>query len=71
MDKHNTQKISRILATVVSAIFAAAGIAGYNRTDDVSQLVLFLGLSIFSFMLVIFIFKLINRLLDAVDDREH
>jgi len=71
MDKHNTQKISRILATIVSAVFAAAGIAGYNRTNDVTQLMLFLGLSVLSFMVVIFVFKLINRLLDAVDDREH
>ncbi len=70
-DKHNTRKISRIIAVVVSAVFAALAVAGFNRTGDVTQLVLFLGLSGFSYMLVIYLFKGINRLLDAVDDREH
>lgn len=70
MDKHNTHKISRILAIVVSAVFAAIAVAGYSRTQDIGQLMLFLGLSAFSYLLVIFIFKGINKLLDAVDDRE-
>lgn len=70
-DKHNTRKISRIIAVVVSAVFAALAVAGFNRTGDVAQLALFLGLSAFSYMLVIYLFKGINRLLDAVDDREH
>lgn len=71
MDKHNTRRISRILATVVSAVFAAAAIAGYSRTQDLTQLALFLGLSALSYGLVIVLFKGVNRLLDSVDDRHH
>ncbi|MBY4676938.1 hypothetical protein [Marinobacterium arenosum] len=71
MDRHNTKKISRILAAVVSAFFAAVAVAGYSRTEDLGQLLLFLGLSAFSYLLVIFIFKGIDKLLDSVDDREH
>ncbi|MCV6589914.1 MAG: hypothetical protein OIF57_12970 [Marinobacterium sp.] len=69
-DRHNTRKLSRVLAIVASAVFAALAVAGYNRTGDVKQLVLFLGLSVFSYMLITFIFVGINRLLDAIDDRD-
>ena len=68
-DRHNTKKLSLVLATIVSAIFFAIGVAGYQRTGDVIQLVVFLGVSALSFMVVVFIFKGIDRLLDAVDDR--
>lgn len=70
MDRHNTGKISKILAMIVSAIFVAAAIAGYQRTNDEMQLVLFLALSGVSYLIVIFLFKGVNKLLDSVDDRE-
>ncbi len=69
MDKHNTRKISNITATVVSALFAAFGIAGYRRTEDLTQLFIFLGLSLLAYGVVKVLFVGVNKLLDTLDDK--
>ncbi|MDO6469467.1 MULTISPECIES: hypothetical protein [Neptunomonas] len=70
-DRHKTQKLARILAIVVSALFAAVAVAGFNRTGDYLQLGVFLVVSIVAYFVIVFIFKGVDRLLDSVDDREH
>lgn len=67
-DRHNTRKLANIVAIVFSAVIAALGIAGYQRTEDELQLLLFLGLSVLGFFVVIFLFKGINKLLDSLDN---
>ncbi len=66
-DKHNLQRISTVLAIIASAFFAAVAIAGYQRTEDLSQLMLFLGLAVLVFAVVKFLFFGIGRLLDKID----
>lgn len=66
-DRHKTARLSGIVAVVVSAIFAAIGVAGYQRTEDSSVLLLFLGLALLSFFVVKFLFVGINKLLDSLD----
>jgi lipopolysaccharide export LptBFGC system permease protein LptF len=66
-DKHNLQRISTVLAIIASAFFAAVAVAGYQRTEDVSQLLLFLGLAVLAFAVVKFLFFGIGRLLDRID----
>ncbi|MBV0931942.1 hypothetical protein [Marinobacterium weihaiense] len=66
-DKHNLQRISTVLAVIASAFFAAVAIAGFQRTNDVNQLLLFLGLAVLSFVVVKFLFVGISRLLDKID----
>lgn len=68
-DPHKTRTIARVLAIVVSALFAALAVAGYRRTDDLTQLVVFLALSALAYFSVIWVFKGIDWLLDKVDDR--
>ncbi|MGB0467448.1 MAG: hypothetical protein ACPGF7_07980 [Pontibacterium sp.] len=70
MDKHNTQKLSNIIAIVVSAVFTALGVAGYQRTDDIMQLMLFMGLAVIAFGIVKLLFTGINKLLDSLGDGE-
>jgi hypothetical protein len=53
----------------VSALFAAFGVAGYQRTGDPTQLMVFIGLSVLAYVIVVFVFKGIDRLLDSIDDR--
>ncbi|GAA0785827.1 hypothetical protein [Marinobacterium sediminicola] len=66
-DKHNLRRISTVLAVIASAFFAAIAIAGYQRTEDLGQLMVFLGLSVFAFAVVKFLFFGIGRLLDKID----
>ncbi|QEQ96427.1 hypothetical protein [Neptunomonas concharum] len=68
-DRHKTRLISKVLAIIVSALFAAFGVAGYQRTGDLTQLMVFIGLSVLAYVIVVFIFKGIDRLLDSIDDR--
>lgn len=68
-DRHNTKKLSRVLGVVFSAILFAIGVAGFQRTGDFAQLAVFIGLSALAYMVVIFVFAGIDRLLDKVDDR--
>lgn len=67
-DRHKTGLIARILAIFISALFAVFAVAGYQRTGDVVQLLVFLGISALSYIVIIFIFKGIDKLLDSVDD---
>lgn len=68
MDKHKTAKLSNTLGVIVSAIFAAVGVAGFQRTDDVKQLMLFMVLAVLAFGVVKVLFMGINKLLDTLDD---
>jgi len=70
-DRHKTQRIARVLALTVSALFAAIAVAGFQRTGDFLQLGVFLALSVVAYFVIVFIFKGVDRLLDSVDDREH
>ncbi|MCO4756387.1 MAG: hypothetical protein KC477_00115 [Oceanospirillaceae bacterium] len=67
-DKHNTSKLSNIIAIVVSALFAAVAIAGYQRTNDIKQLMLFMALAVVAFGVVKLLFVGINKLLDSIGD---
>lgn len=68
MDKHKTAKLSNVLGVVVSAVFAAVGVAGFQRTHDITQLMLFIVLAVLAFGVVKVLFMGINKLLDAVDE---
>ena len=67
-DKHNTSKLSNIIAIVVSALFAAVAIGGYQRTNDITQLMLFMALAVVAFGIVKLLFVGINKLLDSIGD---
>ncbi|WP_409526254.1 hypothetical protein [Nitrincola sp. MINF-07-Sa-05] len=66
-DRHNTRRIRNLLAIVISAFFAVVGVAGYQRTSDPMQLMLFLALAVVSLVLVMIVFKGIDKLLDSLD----
>ncbi len=66
-DTHNLQRISTVLAIIASAFFAAVAIAGYQRTEDLKQLLVFLVLAVLAFAVVKFLFLGIGRLLDKID----
>jgi preprotein translocase subunit SecY len=68
-DRHKTRLIARILAIVISALFAVFAVAGFQRTGDVTQLLLFLAISLVSYGFIIVIFKGIDRLLDSIVDQ--
>lgn len=67
-DRHKTKKIANILGIIVSALIAAVGVAGFQRTNDLLQLAVFIIAAAVAYMIVIFIFKGVDRLLDSVDD---
>lgn len=67
-DRHNTSRLSNIIAIVVSAFFAAIAVAGYQRTNDIQQMMLFMGLAVLSFCIVKLAFVGINKVLDSVDN---
>jgi hypothetical protein len=67
-DKHKTKRLANIVAVVFSAVIAALGIAGYQRTEDPLQLVLFLALAGLGYLIVLLLFKGINKMLDSLDD---
>lgn len=69
-DKHKTNRIASIAAVVFSAVIAALGVAGYQRTEDPLQLMLFLGLAALGYFIVIYLFKGVNKVLDSMDDSE-
>lgn len=66
-DKHRTKRLSQIVAVIFSAVIASLGVAGYQRTEDPLQLILFIGLAIVGYFLVIFLFRIVNRILDSLD----
>lgn len=67
-DKHKTKRLANIVAVIFSAVIAALGIAGYQRTEDPLQLVLFLALAGLGYLIVLLLFKGINKMLDSLDD---
>lgn len=67
-DKHKTNRIASVAAIIFSAVIAALGVAGYQRTEDPLQLMLFLGLAVLGYIIVIYLFKGVNRVLDSMDD---
>jgi hypothetical protein len=67
-DKHKTKRIANIAAIVFSAVIAALGVAGYQRTEDPLQLILFLALAGAGYLIVILLFKGVNRVLDSLDN---
>jgi hypothetical protein len=69
MDRHRTARISNLLAIIISAFFVAVGVAGYQRTEDPRQLLLFVAIAAAAFGLVKLAFFGINRLLDSIDQR--
>ena len=69
MDRHRTGRISNLLAICISAFFTAVGVAGYQRTQDLRQLLLFIVIAVIAFGLVKLAFYGINRLLDRIDQR--
>lgn len=66
-DKHNTARISQWLGYAVSIFFVVIALFGYQRTGDLSQLLIFLVLAVIAFGVVKLLFAGINRLLDSLD----
>lgn len=66
-DRHNLHRISTVLAIIASAFFAAVAVAGYQRTADLKQLMLFMLLALVAYAVVKFLFYGIGRLLDKID----
>jgi len=66
-DKHNLRRISTVLGIVLSAFFAAIAVAGFQRTGDLLQLLLFLFLAGLAYAVVKLLFFGIGRLLDKLD----
>lgn len=66
-DKHRTAKIRNLMGMVVSALFVIIGIAGFQRTQDPMLLVAFVIMAILSFGIISLVFRLVDRLLDALD----
>ncbi|MGH1463127.1 MAG: hypothetical protein ACRBB6_13950 [Neptuniibacter sp.] len=67
-DPHNTKRLANIVGVVFSAVIAALGVAGFQRTGDPLQLLLFLLLAGLGYLIVIFLFKGVNKVLDSLDD---
>lgn len=67
-DRHRTKRIANIAAIIFSAVIAALGVAGFQRTEDPLQLLLFLGLAVLGYLIVILLFKGVNKVLDSLDD---
>ena len=67
-DKHKTKRIANVVAVVFSAVIAALGVAGYQRTEDPLQLLLFLALAGLGYLIVILLFKGVNKILDSLDN---
>lgn len=66
-DRHRTGKIRNLLGILVSAFFVVVGIAGFQRTQDPMLLLAFVVMAILSFGIISLIFRLVNRLLDSLD----
>lgn len=71
MDKHKTGLISQLLSIGVSLFFIFIGINGYQRTEDVSVLMLFGLLAVLGYFIVKFLFLGVNKLLDSLDDKQN
>jgi len=67
-DQHKTKRLANIIGIVFSAVIAVLGFAGYQRTNDILQLLLFLMLAALGYLIVIVLFKGVNKILDSLDD---
>lgn len=68
MDKHNTGRISQILALLVAAFFVIVAVTGYQKTDDIKVLMLFSVLALVGYAVVKLLFVGVNKLLDSLDN---
>ena len=68
-DRHGTRRISRIAASLTALFFAVIGVAGFGRTGDPQQLLLFLVLALVAFGLVTLLFRGVDRVLDSLEQR--
>ncbi|RTE67674.1 hypothetical protein EH243_01630 [Amphritea opalescens] len=71
MDKHKTGRISQLLAIAVSVFFVFVGASGYQRTGDITLVLLFGALAIMGYFIVKFLFLGVNKLLDSLDDKHN
>lgn len=67
-DPHRLNGVKRILGLVLSALFAVLGVLGYQSTGDLTQLLLFLSISVAVFLVVHILFALVERVLNSLDD---
>lgn len=68
-DRHKLALPRRILAIVLSALFAVLGVVGFRQTQDPLQLMLFIALAAISWGVVHLLFLGIEKLLDSLDQR--
>ncbi len=66
-DRHRTAKLRNIMGIVVSAFFVIVGVAGFQRTQDPMLLLAFVVMAILSFGIISLVFRLVDRLLDSLD----
>ena len=65
-DRHRLAKVERIIAMIVSALFVVLGLLGFQNSGDITQLLLFLVIAGISWLIVGFLFRLVERLLDSL-----
>lgn len=67
VDKHNTGRISQILAIVVAIFFLIIAFSGYQRTGDITLALMFGLLAVLGYFIVKLLFFGVNKLLDSLD----
>lgn len=67
MDKHNTGRISQILAIVVALFFLIIAFSGYQKTGDITLALMFGVLAVLGYFIVKLLFVGVNKLLDSLD----
>lgn len=67
MDKHNTGRISQVLAIVVALFFLIIAFSGYQRTGDITLALMFGVLAVLGYFVVKLLFVGVNKLLDSLD----
>ena len=65
-DRHGLAKVERIIAMIVSALFVVLGLLGFQNSGDITQLLLFFVIAGISWLIVGFLFRLVERLLDSL-----
>ena len=65
-DRHGLAKVERIIVMIVSALFVVLGLLGFQNSGDITQLLLFLVIAGISWLIVGFLFRLVERLLDSL-----
>ena len=68
MDKHNTARISQVLAIVVALFFLVIAVTGYQKTGDIAVALLFGVLAALGYFIVKLLFIGVNKLLDSLDN---